>query len=335
VVALLVVSHDRRMSVELPRPVAPMLAVADDPPTGAGWAVELKWDGVRAVTAVAGPRVRVHSRLGNEITEGYPELAGLGALLDGRPALLDGELVALDAAGRPDFELIQQRMHLRAPSPGLLAHVQVSYLVFDLLWLDRTALLDQSYDRRRELLEGLGLHSTLVRVPPSTSDLAPAQMLDVACSHGLEGVVAKRRSARYEPGRRSPAWVKTALLQTQEVVIGGWTRGEGRRARTLGALLVGAHDDDGLLRYLGHVGTGFTEAALTALRGRMAALAAAASPFDHAVPLPQARTAHWVRPELVGEVVHRNLTRGGRLRGASWRGLRADRAPREVRLPTL
>lgn len=319
--------------VPLPGPVAPMLAVAGDPPAGAGWAVEFKWDGVRAVTAVAGERVRANSRLGNDVTEGYPELAGLGALLDGRPALLDGELVALDTAGRPDFGLLQHRMHVRRPPAELVARIPVAYLVFDLLALDGRSLLAQPYDRRRDVLDGLGLDAARVRVPPSTTDVPAAQLLEVARAHGLEGVVAKRRTARYEPGRRSPAWVKTALLHTQEVVIGGWTAGEGRRSATFGALLLGAYDAEGQLRYLGHVGTGFTEAALAALMARLEPLATTRSPFDDEVPRPQARRARWVRPELVGEITYRNLTHDRRLRAASWRGLRADKTPAQARLP--
>jgi bifunctional non-homologous end joining protein LigD len=319
--------------VPLPGPVAPMLAMAGDPPAGPGWAVEFKWDGVRAVTAVAGDRVRANSRLGNDVTEGYPELAGLGALLDGQPALLDGELVALDTAGRPDFGLLQHRMHVRRPPAELVARIPVSYLVFDVLALDGRSLLAEPYDRRRDVLDGLALDATRVRVPPSTTDLPAAQLLEVARAHGLEGVVAKRRSSRYEPGRRSPAWVKTALLHTQEVVIGGWTAGEGRRSGTFGALLLGAYDVDGRLRYLGHVGTGFTEAALAALMAWLEPLASTRSPFDDEVPRPEARRARWVRPELVGEITYRNLTHDHRLRAASWRGLRPDKAPTDARLP--
>lgn len=310
-----------------------MLAVAGDPPAGPGWAVEFKWDGVRAVVAAAGDRVRAQSRVGNDITAGYPELRGLGAALGGRAALLDGELVALDAAGRPDFGMLQHRMHVRAPSAELVARIPVSYLVFDILALDGAGLLAEPYDRRRELLDALAPDGPRVRLPAAALDVPAAQMLEVARAHGLEGVVAKRRAARYTPGRRSPSWVKTALLQTQEVVIGGWTAGEGRRTRTFGALLVGAFDDGGRLRYLGHVGTGFTEASLGALLARMTPLAAAASPFDDDVPPPEARKARWLHPELVGEVVYRNLTHDQRLRAASWRGLRPDRSPSEARLP--
>lgn len=318
--------------VPLPGPVAPMLAMAGEPPAGPGWAVEFKWDGVRAVTAVAGDRLRAHSRAGNEVTAGYPELTILGELLGGRPALLDGELVAVDAAGHPDFGLLQHRMHLRSPDAELVARIPVSYLVFDVLHLDGTALLDEPYDRRRELLDGLGLSGSRIRVPPAVTGVEGVQMLEVARMHGLEGVVAKRRTARYEPGRRSAAWIKTALFHTQEVVIGGWTVGEGHRATTLGALLLGAYDDESRLCFLGHVGTGFTAIALRDLLVRLAPLARPSSPFDDTVPPPEARRARWVHPELVGEVVYRTFTRDRRLRHASWRGLRADRDPDQVRL---
>jgi bifunctional non-homologous end joining protein LigD len=319
-------------SQSLPPPVAPMLATAGDPPGGPGWAFEFKWDGVRAVTAVAGGSIRAQSRLGNEITAGYPELADLVELFDGRPVLLDGELVALDAAGRPDFGTLQQRMHVRRPVPELVERVPVTYLLFDLLHLDGTSLLREPYDRRRELLEGLGVAGSRVRVPPANPGITGQQLLDVARAHGLEGVVGKRRTARYEPGKRSPTWIKTALMHTQEVVVGGWTAGEGRRASTIGALLLGAYDERGELRYLGHVGTGFTDVVLRHLLGELAAREQPTSPFDEEVPGAEARKARWVRPELVGEVVYRVLTAEGRLRHAAWRGLRTDKAPGDARL---
>ncbi|GAA1278475.1 hypothetical protein GCM10009609_47270 [Pseudonocardia aurantiaca] len=319
--------------IALPVPVAPMLAIAGDPPTGPGWAFEFKWDGVRAVTGVSGTAVRAQSRLGNDITTGYPELSDLVDLLDGRQALLDGELVALDASGRPDFGTLQHRMHVREPAPDLVERVPVTYLVFDVLHLDGTSLLREPYDRRRELLEGLGLDGARVRVPPVNPGVSGQQLLGVAKAHRLEGVVGKRRSSRYEPGRRSTAWIKTAVLHTQEVVIGGWTAGEGRRASTIGALLLGAYDERGELRYLGHVGTGFTEAALQHLLGELTAREQTSSPFDEDVPRLEARKARWVRPELVGEVVYRVLTAEGRLRHAAWRGLRVDKRPEDAVLP--
>ncbi|HXT44776.1 MAG TPA: non-homologous end-joining DNA ligase [Pseudonocardiaceae bacterium] len=320
---------------ELPGPVAPMLASAGVAPSGPGWAFEFKWDGVRAIAAVAGDQLRLYSRNGNDITGGYPELAALSGLIEARRVLLDGEIVTLGAAGRPDFGLLQQRMHVRAPNPELVARVPVSYYLFDLLDLDGHTLLPQSYQQRRELLAGLdlGSGSPLIRVPPNYTDVSGGQLLEVARQHGLEGVVGKRLRSRYEPGRRSPAWIKTALFRTQEVVVGGWTAGQGHRAGTLGALLLGAHDAQGRLRYLGDVGTGFTERMLDDLMARLTALEQPGSPFDEPVPRDHARRARWVRPELVGEVEYRAVTLDRRLRHTAWRGLRTDKDPAQVTFP--
>ncbi|MCU1628444.1 MAG: ligase [Pseudonocardia sp.] len=319
------------MGEPLPEPVRPMLAVAGPPPVGEGWAFEFKWDGVRAVVAVSGDAVRFTSRNGNDVTAGYPEL--VASLRSDRPLLLDGEIVAADAAGRPDFGLLQQRMHVRAPSERLIADVPVSLYLFDLLAEGERSLLHEPYDARRARLAELGLEDTpLVSVPPASTDLTGTQLLEIARGHGLEGIVAKRRNAPYEPGRRSPVWTKTALLTTQEVVLGGWSPGEGRRTSTLGSLLIGARDDEGLLRFLGHVGTGFTEEMLHALLERLEPLRRKDSPFDETVPREHARRARWVEPRLVGEVEYRTLTHDGRLRHAVWRGLRPDRDPEEIRI---
>jgi bifunctional non-homologous end joining protein LigD len=154
-----------------------------------------------------------------------------------------------------------------------------------------------------------------------------------AREQGLEGVVAKRLDSAYQPGRRSPSWVKTPLNQTQEVIICGWKPGGGRRAGTLGSLLLGAYDAAGKLVYLGGVGTGFTARMLDDLLTRLRPLRRDDPPFAAALPRADARDANWVRPSLVGEVEYRNRTPDGRLRHPSWRGLRADKEPREVTVP--
>lgn len=327
----LVTGHAGGVEPDLPPPVSPMLATAGTPPAGPGWAFEFKWDGVRAVVAVAGPRWRATSRNGNDVTGGYPDLAGLSGAVDGRVTVLDGEIVALDGAGRPDFGLLQRRMHVRSPSAELRAQVPVSYYAFDVLVLDGEPVTALPYTERRELLEGLGLDGAdpAVRVPQSVRDVAGAQLLDVARLHGLEGVVGKRCASRYDPGRRSAAWVKTALLTTQEVLIGGWRPGQGRRDRGVGSLLLGAHDGEGRLRYLGNVGTGFTDRMLADLLARLGPLARDRGPFEE-IPREDARGARWVEPELVGEVEFRTWTHDGRLRHASWRGLRPDKDPDDV-----
>jgi bifunctional non-homologous end joining protein LigD len=195
------------------------------------------------------------------------------------------------------------------------------------------------YRQRRELLTDLfGLldepeHPVLV-LPPSFADITGAELLGTARAHRLEGIVAKLVESRYEPGRRSRSWIKTPLVDTQEVLIGGWRAGAGRRAGTIGSLLLGAPGPTGL-RYLGHVGTGFTDAMLRDLSTRLAPLGRPESPFDAPIPKEHARDAHWVAPELVGEVEFRQLTNDGLLRHSSWRGLRPDRDPGDVNLPSL
>lgn len=313
----------------LPAPVSPMLATAGRPPAGPGWSFEFKWDGIRLVVAVAGRRWRAHSRNGNDVSGGYPELAALPAAVDGRTVVLDGEIVALDRWGRPDFGQLQHRMHVRAPSAELVGQVPVLFYAFDVLVLDGVSTVAREYAARRELLAGLGLAGSALRVPPSVDGVSGADLLGVARQHGLEGIVAKRRASRYEPGRRSSAWIKTALVRTQEVVIGGWRPGQGRRANGVGALLLGAYDGEGRLRYVGDVGTGFTDRMLADLLAQLGPLARADPPFE-GVAREDARGALWVEPRLVGEVEYRTWTHDGRLRHASWRGLRPDKDPTEV-----
>lgn len=316
------------MTTTLPAGVAPMLATPGPVPAGPGWAFEFKWDGVRAVTAVAGDQVRVQSRNDKPLADTYPELGELRDLLD-RPTVFDGEVVVLDEQGRPDFGLLQARMHVRAPGPDLLSSAPVLYYVFDLLHLDGTDLTHRPYTERRDLLDNLDLDGRSVKVPPRFVDVDGAVIQATAAQHGLEGVVAKRIGSRYEPGRRSPSWIKTPLRHSIEVVIGGWTPGQGRRAGTIGALLLGVPAQDGLA-YIGNVGTGLTDAMLHDLLRRLTTHECKASPFDPAVPREFARHTRWVTPELVGEVEYRSVSRDGKLRHPSWRGLRADKDPADV-----
>jgi len=314
----------------LPGPVSPMLATVGSVPEGAGWAFEFKWDGVRAVVGVGGGEVRAMSRNDRDVTGSYPELLGLRDLVS-RPVLLDGELVALDGQSRPDFGRLQARMHVAAPSAELLRSRPVLFYVFDLLYLDGP-LIGRPYLERRGLLEQLALADGPVRTPPAAVDLGGAAVLEVAREHGLEGVVAKRIESRYEPGRRVRTWIKTALRYTQEVVVCGWNEGEGRRAGTFGALLLGVYDETGSeLRFAGMVGTGFTDRTLHELLALLRAREQPTSPFRDPVPRAYAPRPHWIRPDLVGEVEHRQWSADGRLRHPSWRGLRPDRDPRDTR----
>lgn len=302
-----------------------MLAVAGDLPVGEDWAYELKWDGVRAIAVLRGGRTRLYARSGAEITVAYPELADLvGAVPD--ETVLDGEIVAFDAAGRPSFQTLAERMHVRerARAAQLAATVPVTYMVFDLLTLGGEDQTHRGYAQRRQTLEATLSEGPHWLVPPRFSD-GPAT-LAAAREHALEGVVAKRLTSRYQPGARSTDWVKVKREETEEFVVGGWRPGE----RRLGALLVGTPAAGGGLEYRGRVGGGISAAAERSLLAALEPLRAEASPFVSPVPREDARGATWVRPELVVEVRYGQRTADGRLRFPRFVRQRPDLAPAEV-----
>jgi bifunctional non-homologous end joining protein LigD len=313
-----------------------MLATPGERPVSPGWAYEFKWDGVRAIVRVdRDGLVIAQSRNDRDLTASYPELRDLGALAAGRRLTLDGELVALDDTGAPSFSRLQQRLHVVAPSPSLVARVPVRLYVFDVLFADDRPTLGLPYERRRELLTGLGLDGGAVATPPSWDGAEGEDVMAAAVSLGLEGVVAKRLDSVYEPGVRARSWVKTPFNRTVEVVVGGWTPGAGRRLGAIGALLLGLYDDQGILRYVGQVGTGFTQQTLADLQRLLTPLEVDRPPFGDPVPRAQAGDAHWVSPLMVGEVAYRTVTPDRRLRHPAWRGLRPDREPAEARLSNL
>jgi bifunctional non-homologous end joining protein LigD len=309
-----------------------MLAGAGPMPTDdERWAFELKWDGVRAVVYIDGDDVRAMTRNDRDVIAGYPELLDLAKTVGRRRLVLDGELVAMDAEGRPSFGQLQQRMHVTKPAQVALLRQQVpvSYLVFDLLHMGGKSLLTKPYSERRSALEALGLEGASWAVPPAFPGPGD-DVLAAAKARGLEGVVAKRKDSIYEPGKRSGAWVKVKLERMQEVVVVGWKPGEGRRAGTIGSLLLAVHDEAGRLEYAGHVGTGFTDRMLDELKAQLAPLERADSPTADEIPRMHARHAHWVKPKVVGEVVFTEWTKDGRMRHPAWRGLRPDKRAKEV-----
>jgi ATP-dependent DNA ligase len=211
----------------LPTGLRPMLATAGTLPTDDdAWAYEVKWDGVRALVAVDGGRLTITSRNGNDVTSSYPELADLGRQLGSTSALLDGEVVALDPAGRTDFGRLQSRMHVARPSAALRRDTPVQLLLFDVLHLAGASLLERPYDERRAALEGLGVQGEHWSVPPAFLG-GGAAVLEATRAQGLEGVVAKRRSAPYLPGRRSDDWRKLKHVHRTSAVVAGWKPGEG------------------------------------------------------------------------------------------------------------
>ncbi|GIE51886.1 non-homologous end-joining DNA ligase [Actinoplanes nipponensis] len=304
-------------------PLSPMLATAGALPRGPGWSYEFKWDGVRVLSSFEDGPPRLWARSGAAVTLAYPEVAGL-SLPPG--SLLDGEMVVLDAAGRPSFTALAERMHVRDPGRAarLAATLPVTYMIFDLLRYAGESLIEVPYADRRARLEELDLGDGPWMVPPAFTDGVATEA--AARENRLEGVVAKRLNTAYLPGARSPDWVKVKFDRTGDYVIGGWRAG----ARKLGGLLVGVPGPDGRLLFRGRVGGGIGAAAEQQLLSVLAPLAAPESPFARgAVPREDSRGAHWVRPELVVEVRYGNRTPDGRLRFPRFLRLRPDKSPEE------
>ncbi|MCW2931865.1 MAG: putative ligase [Actinomycetia bacterium] len=309
---------------QFPPFVAPMLATpAPELPADADqWTAEVKWDGMRAIAAVAGGQVRIWSRAGRDVTAAYPELAALETAARRRTLLLDAEVVALSGA-RPDFTRLQHRMLTGRPSVPLLTAVPVTLIVFDLLRIGARSLLHNPHAQRRALLDDLGLQVPgAIQVPPAFPGDAAA-LLRASREQGYEGIILKRPGSFYTPGRRSASWMKIRNIRAADVLVGGWLPGAGQRARLPGSLLVGLPGKAGL-EYAGSVGTGFTQAALRELASLLSDLEQPVSPFADALPPSIARHARWVRPALAAEVAYLERTPSGRLRQPVWRGLRSS-----------
>ena len=316
----------------MPTTLKPMLATAGVLPVDSTpWAFEIKWDGVRAILFVEGGRVRAQSRNDLDVTSAFPELADIGKFLGMTTCVLDGEIVALGEDGRPSFARLQHRMHVsnQREAHRRAASDPITFVAFDVLYLHGRSLLSATYDERRAMLESLHLSGQTFITTDSFRDVSGQDILAAAVQNGLEGVVAKRRDSAYRPGRRQSDWVKVKSFRTQEAVIGGWTEGRGERASSLGALLLGIPADNGL-RYIGKVGTGFSESARLSLLEELVPLATSSSPFAPPLPAADAAKARFVSPELVGEVEFGEWTAAGRLRHPTWRGLRRDKAPHDV-----
>lgn len=306
---------------DYPPRIPPMLAVpaTELPEPEPAWAAEFKWDGVRAVAYVSGGRLRLLPRSGRDMIRAYPELAELPRQAGTRDMVLDGEIAAF-TGGRPSFAALQRRMHVAAPTPRLVASVPVTYLVFDIMYLDGQPLISEPYVQRRAILEAQALTGPHVHVPPSFPGGGRA-VLAVSIRDGLEGVVVKRLDSPYQPGRRSPAWLKIKNRRVLDVVVGGISPGRGHRAGQIGSLLVGIPAGEGLV-YAGRVGTGFTRPVLQMLEQLLAPLRRDSPPFSSPVPPVQARNVTWVEPSLVIEVSYAEQTPDGILRAASFEGLK-------------
>jgi bifunctional non-homologous end joining protein LigD len=315
----------------------PMLATAADPVRGlpaAGetWAYEVKWDGMRVLADIHDGTIRLYSRTERDISLSFPELAALGAAHP--DVLLDGEIVVL-ADGIPSFAALAERMHVREArrASALAEKAPATLIAFDALRLYGVDLTARPWQERREALERLTASGAGWQVSPVHDDLEA--LLSATVEHGLEGVVAKRRTSRYRPGARSSDWLKLAHRRTQSCLVGGW-RPEITSTTRIGALLLGVWTDglDGerRLRFAGRVGSGLVGAGPQAdLHRLLEPLRLDEPPFDDPIPREDALGTTWVQPKIVIEVRHLGRTEGGRLRQPVFRGIRADVEPSDVR----
>lgn len=309
-----------------PERLEPMYAIVATtlPRDAERWAFEYKWDGIRAMLYHR-DRVTLMSRNRIDITHQYPELEALAAQLD-EPTVLDGEIVAIDADGRPNFSLLQQRMHVASRRIALsrMRQVFVTYMIFDVLYHGTKLLLGLPYHERRARLEAFELEGTNWRTPPAYQGIGH-DVLEAARGAGMEGIVAKQLQSPYRPGQRSGEWLKIKVRARQEFVVGGWTPLRGQPGGTLGAMLVGYYRDN-KLHYAGSVGTGLTDQDRRQLKRLFESHRVEKSPFVEPTP----RMARFTEPRYVAEVEFSDWTPGGSLRQPSYKGLRFDKDPRQV-----
>lgn len=320
-----------------PRDVKPMLATlrtAEDLQSMPEneWSFEGKWDGIRAVGEVLDGQLQLHSRSGLDLTSTYPDLAWIGPALKGHAAVLDGEIVTLDAHDVTSFAALQNRLGLRrtADIERAAKKFPAEFFVFDILFLDGTSLMKKKYVDRRRVLDQFAAACDGLTVPARLSGDGE-HALGESRRRGWEGIVAKRNDSPYLFGQRGRAWIKVKNHRTQEVIVGGYRQGKGSRADSLGSLLLGVPAENGL-RYIGRVGTGFTESTLETLSRKLHSLARKTSPFCTELKPAERKDAVWVTPQLVGEIAFTEWTTAGLVRHPAWRGLRPDKKPDKVQI---
>ncbi|MFN8584539.1 MAG: non-homologous end-joining DNA ligase [Dehalococcoidia bacterium] len=298
------------------------------------WLFEPKLDGVRTLAFVHDGAVELRSRRGLDNTRQYPSVVSGLKQQPARELILDGEIVALDERGVPSFQLLQERIHLSGDGEisRAEARIPIIYYVFDLLYLDGIDLRAVPLEDRRETLERVLLPMPSIRLVDHF-DVDGVDAFEIATSHDLEGLVAKKRDSVYESGRRSRNWLKIKSRNTDEFVVGGFAAGQGGRASTFGSLIVGQYDDAGALHYVTHVGSGFDDRTLAEVNALVRDLTTADCPFAEPPPKNGHPAATWVRPELVVEVEFSHWTRDKRLRAPVFLRVRDDKDPAEIRFP--
>jgi len=315
----------------MPRYLEPMKAtLATKPFRDEDWLFEVKWDGYRVEAVIRDAKVSLFTRNGHDAEAYFPRLLTPPTWIEAREAIVDGEVVALDERGRPDFGLLQERISAgRTGRP-----VPLVFQAFDILHLDGRSLLDVPLEQRKKLLELVVRPSARVQVAPAIETEGIA-FFEAAKAQDLEGIVAKHRRSRYEPGRRASTWLKIKARPEQELVVGGWTPGEGT-AKELGAVVVGVYEGE-RLRFAGKVGSGFDARTRKDLRTRLEALETDAPPFDPAPPQDykgrwggDLAGVRWIRPELVIRAEIGGWSRDGHVRQTAYKGLEPGRDPREV-----
>jgi bifunctional non-homologous end joining protein LigD len=307
-----------------PKHLEPMLATLSEMPSNASaWGFEYKWDGIRALAYFDGRRLVLESRNLIDITNQYPEFAGLGKTL-GRKAILDGEIVALDGKGNPSFKMLQSRMHLTRGIEAAAEKVTAYYFVFDILYIESEDVMGKTYIERRKILEGLDIKHKYVHVPAYHVGQGK-RMLEAAREKGIEGVMAKALDSLYQPGRRTPEWRKIKIEHGQEFVIGGWIP-ERQNAGRVGAILVGYYDGS-KLEFSGKVGTGFSDETHTILIKAFKPLARVSNPFASEINM---KGVNWLSPKLVAEIQYRRWPDGGMIQQASFKGLRSDKLAHDI-----
>lgn len=339
---LIRIRADERPEPEPIPTLAPMMAtLTHDAFDDDRWIFEPKWDGVRAIATCSANETMLLSRKQNDITGTYPELTKLHERLVCFDAIVDGEIVAMHQ-GRPSFERLQSRINLQNERDiaRVAKQIPVSFVAYDLLYLDGRSLLKTPLEERKELLDELVVVSDNVQVSPVMPGDGTT-LYEAACAQNLEGIVAKKLGSPYRPGKRGKDWLKIKTTFDADLIVGGWSQGEGSRSTSFGALLVGAYEGDEL-RFVGSVGTGFSDPALDALMAQLQELMTTEMPFQQdprtmgpgrfGKPI---KDPVWVRPELVARVEFREITSSGRLRAPSFKGLRTDLEPAECTVEAL